>query len=226
MEWEEISVDALGDKMSYGGGHFIVSSGMSHEIHVSKNDESWQRVALDGRGGIFNVIRGDTHWLAYGQSGFISEDGYQWTKMKSRPPHLDFLTFSQGIWFSTSGDGRIAFSEDAETWIKPKLLESNLRFRKVAVGKNQMVAASGQPFLLAAPFKSDPFHLQFERKDDALELRWNVKQGVVVLESASSMSGDWSPFLRVPSLDGLVRIPLGNSEFDVDKSKFIRAIIE
>ena len=229
VEWGQASVEALGDRMSYGNGLFIVSGGTSHDIFVSEDTLSWTKVSLDGFGGIFNMEWGKDQWYAIGQSTFTSANGFEWTKAGVKPLYTGSLTFDEDQWVLVSSLGNVAFSNDGKEWSVYSNDDSTLRFGKLAFGNGKVVSANGDPYLLAGEIsivdaKLPPvLAIQFSRSGNVLEMYPTVNNWPVILETAPSPNGPWRIYQFFIGQDPKIKIRLDTGDLIGSTHQFFRA---
>ena len=225
VEWDQISVDALGSRMSYGNGKFIVSGG-GHQIFVSEDTLSWTKVSLDGIGGIFNMEWGNDQWFAIGQSAFTSSDGIDWAKTGVKPPYMGNLMFVEDQWVMVGDLGNVAFSTNLNEWSIYSRTDPTLRFGKLAFGNGKVVSANGDPYLLVGDVSSveteqpTVLAIQFERSGNVLEISPTVNDRPLILETAPDPSGPWRTHRFFIGQDPKVQIRMDSIRL---KNQFFRA---
>jgi len=232
VEWDQKSVDALGVRMSYRNGKFIVSGGTSHDIFVSEDAQSWTKVLLDGRGGIFNLEWGRDQWVAVGQSTFTSEDGYQWDKTDIKLPYFGDLMFVDNQWVLVGESGNLAFSKDASEWSIYQSNDSTLQFGKLAFGNGKIVSANRDPYLLVGEIANveialpPDIVLRFKRVENILEISWGLENGQIVMESAPTLNGPWWTYKRFRNQETSTQIRLDSTESGRFSPRFFRAKLQ
>lgn len=106
-------------KVVYEDGRFLAvgTDGESALIVESEDGSAWSQLLLGDAGALYDVVRGDTLWVAVGyQTMATSPDGVTWTQRGTPEGAWLESVVWDGATFWASGQDGLLRSADAETW--------------------------------------------------------------------------------------------------------------